>query len=458
MSNVVIGGGIVGMVAALALKKKFPKDDVMLVERSGSLGGLLNGTTYKKNDLYFDLGTHIFQESGKKELDELLISSIPKEDLIFFETNSGDYAGGVFFNNFQQNTHFPDLRNLSDKTFRKQIDHHISKLTEIPKIDRLSPLLDVSSKRFGKKFSDEFIAPIMESMFKHKKDDLSAFALELTGLVRVVLDDFETWKDKIDNPIYKAIAGIPDQRLLSADLHHGRRSFYSKKNGSRCLVDGLEKKLIESGINIQKNSEIKILDKESLSLAISDEFGSSVNFNASSIVIATGVIGASFLLNFDIDDFPLDKPLSHSIINMELQNVTNSDLCYFYGFDQSSDWYRITNYKGFSGKDNDRRISIELLGDTANNLDKLQPVILDQLKDLGFIDSEAINFVDFVKLPAGYPSPTVNNMQSLCKIGQELSMDLPDNIILGGVGSSEGKFFQNEVVEDLFERIISWNF
>ena len=33
-----------------------------------------------------------------------------------------------------------------------------------------------------------------------------------------------------------------------------------------------------------------------------------------------------------------------------------------------------------------------------------------------------------------------------------------DNIILGGVGSSEGKFFQNEVVEDLFERIISWNF
>ena len=49
-------------------------------------------------------------------------------------------------------------------------------------------------------------------------------------------------------------------------------------------------------------------------------------------------------------------------------------------------------------------------------------------------------------------------MQSLCKIGQELSMDLPDNIILGGVGSSEGKFFQNEVVEDLFERIISWNF
>ena len=60
----------------------------------------------------------------------------------------------------------------------------------------------------------------------------------------------------------------------------------------------LRKKLIESGINIQKNSEIKILDKESLSLAISDEFGSSVNFNASSIVIATGVIGASFLFEF----------------------------------------------------------------------------------------------------------------------------------------------------------------
>ena len=29
MSNVVIGGGIVGMVAALTLKKKFPKEEVM---------------------------------------------------------------------------------------------------------------------------------------------------------------------------------------------------------------------------------------------------------------------------------------------------------------------------------------------------------------------------------------------------------------------------------------------
>jgi len=458
MTNVVIGGGIVGMIAALSLKKKFPKEDVMLVEKSGSLGGLLNGTTYEKNDLYFDLGTHIFQETGKKELDELLIGSIPKEDLIFYDINSGDYAGGVFFNKFQQNSHFPDLRNFTDNTFRKEIDHHISELTEVPVIDRLSPLMDVSSKRFGKKFSNEFIAPIMENMFEHKRDDLSAFALELTGFVRVVLDDFEIWKDKIESPIYKAIAGIPDQRLLSSDLHHGRRSFYSKKNGSKSLVDGLEKKLIEEGINIQKNSEIKILDKESLSLAFTDKFGDSKNFNASKIVIATGVIGASFLLDFNIENFPLDKPLPHSIINIELQNITNSDLCYFYGFDQSTDWYRITNYRGFSSNNNDRRISIELLGNAANNSDNYDSVILNQLRDLEFITSEAINFVDYVKLPTGYPSPTVNNMQNLCKIGQELSKDLPDNIILGGIGSSEAKFFQNEVVEDLFERIISWNF
>lgn len=458
MSNVVIGGGIVGMVAALTLKKKFPKEEVILVEKSSSLGGLLKGITYEKNNLYFDLGTHIFQESGKKELDELLTDSIPREDLIFFETNSGDYAGGVFANKLQENSHFPDLRNLIDNPFRKEVDEHVSNLQKIPKIDRLSPLLDISSKRFGKKFSDEFIAPIMESMFQHKKENLSAFALELTGLVRVVLDDFEIWKDRINNPIYKAVAGIPDQRLLSADLHHGRRSYYSKKNGSKSLIEGLENKLIENQINIKKNSEIKLLDKESLSLALTDEFGTSINFNASSIVIATGVIGASFLLDFNIKNFPLDKPLPHSIINIELKNKTNSELCYFYGFDQSTDWFRITNYRAFSGNENDKRISIELLGDKVNNLDESHFVILKQLKDLGFINNEAINFIDVVKLPAGYPSPTVNNMKSLCNIGRELSKDLPDNIILGGIGSSESKFFQNEVVEDLFERIISWNF
>ena len=45
--------------------------------------------------------------------------------------------------------------------------------------------------------------------------------------------------------------------------------------------------------------------------------------------------------------------------NIELAHPTLSNLFYFYNYDSKENFYRITNYRAFSNKKNDTRITIE---------------------------------------------------------------------------------------------------
>ena len=81
MNYLIIGGGISGLVSAHALLKGNPSAKITIVEKDKNLGGLLAGIEYEDENLYFDTGTHIFQETGNQELDELLLEKGDKVDI-----------------------------------------------------------------------------------------------------------------------------------------------------------------------------------------------------------------------------------------------------------------------------------------------------------------------------------------------------------------------------------------
>jgi len=459
MKYVVVGAGITGLMAAKAILDKDSNAHITIIERSHVVGGLLAGIEYPDQELYFDLGTHIFQETGIDEIDNALIGSIPPEDLIYFPIGKGDLAGSVFRGKLQTNTHFPDMRSGAvDKKILNSIYEHINRQdVPPPPIDRSLSLRTVASERFGVQFTEKYIAPIFEKVYKRKTEELSSFSLLLPGWTRIVIDNHKKWSESVSQSRYRALASVPNQRDLPLSLHHGRRSFYSRRFGSRHVVQSLADSLRDRGVEFMLGTTISNTNLDLCELAMADSNGSQHKLTFDRLVISTGVMGAAILLKADLSQWHFDAPMPHWITNIILDESCKSDLCYLYGLDESCDWYRITNYAAFSGDKNDRRLTIEALGNPIVDLENWPLHTINQLNKVGLIKSKELIFSNSIKLANGFPSPTVLNINSLIQLGQKLTKATPSNVILGGVGFSGGLFFQNEVVADIFNQVLMWD-
>jgi oxygen-dependent protoporphyrinogen oxidase len=171
-----------------------------------------------------------------------------------------------------------------------------------------------------------------------------------------------------------------------------------------------------------------------------------------SLVVATGAIGAAHLLKLDLSDYRFDRPLTHRLIHLRLVESCPSDLCYLYGLDTACDWYRVTNYRAFSGDDMDRRLTVEVLGREGIDNEAWPRKVAEHLASLGLLRSPAYDFSAVMRLPAGFPSPTQSNIVSLMSLGKKAAEFLPPNAVLCGIGANGGLFFQNEVALDAYWR------
>jgi len=446
-SYIIVGAGIGGLMAAYRIIDEQPNAEITIIERSIHPGGLLAGIDYP-NGLYFDIGTHIFQETGDANIDSRIQQSINNEELILFEDGRGDVSGAYFNGRLQNNTHFPDLRYHKDyEMLLSALDRHLSGQLNIQGIDPLEPLIKVSTARFGQLVTEKIINQIQSTIFKTPAENLAGFCLLLTGISRFIVSDDQKWMSAYTSEPFRSIYGFPEQFQLPKQFRHHRKSFYSKKRGSRNFIDGLVSVLKQKGIKFLFGTEIEKFDSTKLSFTVITNHMKSEIF-ANRVIYSNGVIGAAKVCGINLSSVSLDKPLSHTIINLEMAETIDSPLCYFYGMEKDVDFYRITNYRAFSGIADDKRISIEILGKTDKEIDIAD--YLDQLYKIGFLSSKNINFSDVINLPSGFPSPTVKNMNGLHDMANLLRNYLPESVIVSGVGSKAGLFFQNDVVKDTY--------
>lgn len=454
MKAVVIGGGLAGLVAARALRAARPNAGITLVERNDSLGGLLGGVQYEAGGHYFDLGTHIFRETGDATLDEFLLGAVRREDLLHYPVGAGDLAGSVFAGRLQSNSHFPDVRDGAvEPRVVEALREHIAHGGPVRALDRMDSLEKAATSRFGGAFAEAVVGPALSKAFGRPAADLAGFALLLPGWTRVVLDDQEVWETAIADERYRALVAVPEQRELPQRLHHGRRSFYSRRHGSRDFIDGLAANLRGEGVDILCGTTILSLDPVRRSIAFIDPEGRERALTADLIIIATGVIGAAHLLGVDLRARGFDAPMPHWVVNVVLENPCLSDLCYLYGMDVDCDWYRVTNYRALTGDPNDRRVTIEVVAQPEVAPTTGPARLVRQLREVGLLTSEGIEFSDARRLSTGFPSPSVRNMQALASLSSEITAGLPPGVMLGGIGATAGLFFQNEVVADLYRRV-----
>lgn len=456
MNYLIIGGGISGLVSAHAILKGNASAKISIVEKDQNLGGLLSGIEYNDENLYFDTGTHIFQETGNQELDQLLLNAVPSSDLIRFPIGKGDISGTVFNEILQRNSHFPDLRHYSDSEISKSILKHFENLREVPDICREDSLNKVAKARFGEKFTQQVVAPIFEHTFGLGINSLSAFSLLLTGWTRIIIDDQRKWMCNSNDSLYRSLIAIPEQRNLPLKFHHGRHSFYSKSKGSKAFIQGLATSLTQRGVKILNNCTVTSFEPNYLNLTLNDSNNNEISLKPDKVIFSNGVIGAAKILGLNLSKYHFEKPMRHRVIDVVLKEACDSDLCYLIGLDQSCDWYRATNYSAISGNRSDRRLTIEVLGNKNGDSRNLAARCLSQLKGISFLKSTGTDFCRIRDLPYGFPTPSVSNFKSISELWLDLKASLPENVLVAGIGSNQSLFFQNEVALDIYNRTLKF--
>lgn len=444
----VIGGGINGIISSLYIKKHYKKYKVYLHDSQDDLGGKLRGFYYEDANLYFDKGTHIFQESGNMFLDELIQNAFSEDELVFFPEGKGDIVGSIFNNKIHDETHY---LNLKDSPYQlSEIRNHIDTLNEPQEsIDIYKSVSYELKKRFGKKFNDEY-NEIFNNLFKLSADELSSICIQFVGFNRVVIDELSQWYSNAHNPVYRSIVGVPNQLNLPEKYRHNRKSFYLKNKGTRSLLNGLIRLLEKYKIEVITNSKIERFDIKNRNITTKVNSKTKL-FNYDKAIITSGVISATKILD-PKQNIDLHPPMKATFFNVELTHPTLNDLFYFYNYDSKENFYRVTNYRAFSHKKNDKRITIEVFKSEEDKYDQLKK-ILYYLKSLGFIKNTKVRHFFIEEIPFGFPVLSLDNLNQIKLLGNKLKLKHDKNVGVSGLGTGNFNFFQTQTILNSIEII-----
>ncbi|MBJ7263294.1 MAG: hypothetical protein JHC61_05950 [Burkholderiaceae bacterium] len=232
------------------------------------------------------------------------------------------------------------------------------------------------------------------------------------------------------------------------------RRFYARHRGTRSFVDGLRQQLEAAGAKLLTGTVLESCDIHTRRAHWRTPDGCAHEVPFDRLVFATGPMGAARLCGIDPMSYGFERPLEHRIVNIALDAPTRSDLSYFYALDPEDAYFRVTNYRSFSGDADDTRLSIEVLSDPGADVPPVDR-ILTRLRAIGFLDRQRPIFTAVETLAAGFPLPTTNNMQAMARINADLLAVCPPHVQICGVGSGDGNFFQTEVLVDVYRRLMA---
>jgi protoporphyrinogen oxidase len=458
MKNIVISGsGLSGLLAALILSEN-PENKVFIIEKSNQPGGLLKSFDYGENG-FFDHGAHNISETGIKEIDQLIFNILEEKQWDILSGNRRDLAGTYINGKLQKHTQYIDLRNFSGEVFKNSVADFFYNLNNSAENNQ-EDAYHVSLKKFGNFITDNIVDKVVKKIYKKSIKELEKSALKIIPMDRVCMFSEEIIEDITTSKILRSLVAYTDQRKLPVERSSGKSSFYPAAGGMQVFVNAVIKKLKENNVEIITGSSIKNLNMSgdrihSVEIENQDKF----TLETEEVYWSAGLPQIVRLLNLNQKEDTFDLPLKTIICNLLVKDKPEifADLYYFYCYDEPFKTFRVTNYANYcSGavRNGLYPLSVELLFE--NMPENIEEICLNELAEMNIVNAP-VSFIKTEPLEAGFPMPTLKNIQYFAGKRAKIAELGIKNLTLLGVFSEKDLIFQTDIMIDTYKKIAANN-
>ena len=434
MSNkrvVVVGSGIAGIAATYF--ESIRGNTVTLIDSDARAGGLLKSDLL--NGKYFDYGTHIFSQTGVKELDDFLFSGLNNDNCVITnKLSAANYFNGVM----SCKNGYVDTSTLQKDVYKQGCQDFLEN-KELPSGKNLKEVL---IQKFGLTFYKHIYKPLVR---KYMGEDCHLLSTQVGGffdMSRILAFDKRTTKELCEFEVY-------NEKLGHHDKEEGANKYYPKNGGVGKIINLLIEKLKQRNVDIMLATNITKIQQNSG--VVTSVLVGSKKIYLDKLIWTLPSSYLCFLSGLNYKSTP-PKFRKTGLYDFIFERALNSKANYINVYDLSMLSGRITLYQNLSKTDN-YSCTVEVIADDTVKLDEISKKIKLELVEMGLIcENNKCIFEQFRPIKNGFPILTTEFMMAQKKLSAYSENYFKNTMF---VGRATGKvFFMNDILLDVYTKIM----
>jgi protoporphyrinogen oxidase len=426
----IVGAGIAGIYAAIISKTLRPDLNVVLIEQSDRIGGLLASKTF--DNIEFDYGTHVPRLTGHETIDRLLFGELNKQQWRYFRNIN---AANVSLNNaLYTRSANPFLGKASNPACAQHIVQLLDTLeNEATEFTNLKQQL---MHLFGSGFVETFFAPCISKKLGAQLQDLAPDTHKLLGLGRVIVSETEAMRALKADPRLDAVLAFADQTDGMSELTN---LYPSDGRGIGLWVETLHSKMEKLGVQIKTDCQVTEIfrqDKTIKHICLSD--GSKFLVDHMCWCSPSFALIHAAQLPFVSEYRPTIRQTR--LYHFAFEQALNVESNYIDVNDPQYDSFRLTLYSNLSGQATGPfKVTVEVIEPMYTELAISKESIQQELVDIGVVDANnkcIFSTQDVVK--AGFPIITPAFKKEAARQQDVIKLHIEN---VSSLGKANGKYF-----------------